>query len=130
MELKVRVSETDALGHINNKSYFDYMEESRNHFFEQIFTKEDTEGDRYTFILAKACCEYLMQGYYGQTLKLKTTLKKIGTKSLTLETYIHNKETGDLIAKGNSTVVLFDIKEQKSLAIPAGYKERLLNNQG
>lgn len=122
MEIKVRISETDALGHINNKSYLDYMEESRNDFFKQLLIPED---ETYTFILAKVCCEYLKQGYYGQTLKLKTTLERIGTKSLTLITYIHDKETGELIAKGDSVVVYFNLKEQKSYAIPEEFKRKL-----
>lgn len=61
---------------------------------------------------------------------MKTFLSKIGTKSLTLITYIHNKETGDLIAKGESVVVFFNLKEQKSLAIPRIYKEKLLHYRG
>ena len=36
LEVNVRFSETDALGHINNTSYFIYLEEARMKFFEAL----------------------------------------------------------------------------------------------
>lgn len=122
LEIKVRVSETDALGHINNKSYFDYMEEGRIDFLKKINMPEDKN---HVFILAKTCCEYLRQGYFGQILQVKTTVGKVGTKSLTLISEIFNKETNELIAKGESIVVYFDMNEQQSLHLPFAYKEKL-----
>lgn len=35
-QVKVRFCETDALGHINNTSYFIYLEEARIAFFEEM----------------------------------------------------------------------------------------------
>lgn len=127
MKLSVRVSETDALGHINNKSYIDYMEESRNYFFEQADIKDD---GIHTFILAKVCCEYVMQGYFGQTLYLKTELDKIGNKSVILKTYIYNDETKELIAQGESIVVFFHLPSQQSLSVPDDIKAKLLRTKG
>lgn len=122
LELKVRVSETDALGHINNKSYFDYMEEGRIDFLKKMDIPNEMNK---VFILAKTCCEYLMQGYFGQTFLIKTNVKKIGIKSVTLTTLIVNKKTGDLVAKGEAIVVYFDMNKQESIEIPISYKEEL-----
>lgn len=36
LKVNVRFSETDALGHINNTSYFIYLEEARMKFFEAL----------------------------------------------------------------------------------------------
>ncbi len=36
LEVNVRFSETDALGHVNNTSYFVYLEEARLKFFEAL----------------------------------------------------------------------------------------------
>ena len=36
IQISVRFGETDALGHINNTSYFIYLEEARIRFFESI----------------------------------------------------------------------------------------------
>jgi len=123
VKIKVRVSETDLLGHINNKSYFDYIEESRNDFYISANIPLD---DTYTFILAKVCCTFLQQGYFGETLHLETYPREIGHKSATLVTKIYKDEKKELIAKGESIVVYFDLKKQISLQIPEEIKEILL----
>ena len=123
MEIKVRFSETDLLGHINNVSYFTYLETARIDFLEQIGLKFT---DKFVFILASASCDFMQQGYFGQTFKINTSVSRIGTKSLVLTSEILDKESGELIAKGESTLVHFDRIEQKSIVLTDGIKEKLL----
>lgn len=115
MEIKVRFSETDLLGHINNVSYFTYLEAARIDFLEQIGLKISTE--KFVFILASAKCDFIQQGYFGQTLKINTSVSRMGTKSLVLTSEMFDKESGNLIAKGESALVFFDRTEQKSIIL-------------
>lgn len=123
MEIKVRFSETDLLGHINNVSYFTYLEAARIDFLEQIGLKISTE--KYVFILASAKCDFIQQGYFGQTLKINTSVSRMGTKSLVLTSEMFDKESGSLIAKGESALVFFDRTEQKSIILTDEIKESL-----
>lgn len=123
MKLKVRVSETDLLGHINNKSYFDYIEESTNHFYHETGLSLE---DPYTFILAKISCEFINQGFFGQTLRLESYPTEIGHKSVTLVTHIIDDKENELIAKGESVLVYFNVEAQQSLPIPEDMKEKLV----
>ena len=68
----------------------------------------------------------MQQGYFGQTLKINTSVKRIGTKSLVLTGEIFDKESGDLLAKGESALVFFDRIEQKSIILTDEIKEKLL----
>lgn len=102
------------------------MEEDRIEFLQKNMLKENKQ---HVFILAKTCCEYIQQGYFGQTLEIHTYVDRIGTKSITLLSEICNKETKERIAKGTSTVVYFDMEKQQSIALPTAYKERLLKAQ-
>ena len=124
MEIKVRFSETDLLGHINNVSYFTYLETARIDFLEQIGLKINT--DKFVFILASATCDFIEQGYFGQTLNINTSVSQIGTKSLILTSEMFDKELGTLIAKGESTLVYFDRIEQKSIELTEKIREKLL----
>lgn len=124
MKLKVRVCETDMLGHINNKSYFDYIDESTSYFYKQ--TNLPLE-EPYTFILAKVSCEFIKQGYFGQRLRLTSYPLRCGDKSITLGTEIRNDEDGELIALGESILVYFNLEVQESERIPAYMKEILEN---
>src|SRR5699024_11869177 len=76
--------------------------------------------------LANVCCTFLQQGYFGETLHLETYPREIGHKSATLVTKIYKDEKKELIAKGESIVVYFDLKKQISLQIPEEIKEILL----
>ncbi|SET64445.1 acyl-CoA thioester hydrolase [Oceanobacillus limi] len=123
MEIRVRVGETDALGHINNASYFIYMEETRINFLQNLGI--DIESKHFAFLLASTKCDYIQQGYFGQTLNIDTSVSRIGTKSLTLLSEMYEKESGDLIARGEATLVYFDTLRQQSVEVPESFKTKL-----
>lgn len=123
MEVKVRLSETDQLGHINNVSYFIYLEEARLHFLQSHGL--DFEKNDQVFLLASVSCDFIRQGYFGQKFHIDTVVSRVGTKSLTLTSFIHEKTTDRLIAKGTSTLVWFDMEKQVSAPIPGDLKMKL-----
>lgn len=112
IQVQVRFGETDALGHINNTSYFIYLEEARIRFFESLGYNMDTQD--WKFILASAKCDFIRQGYFNQILAIKTYITKIGTKSFHVEHDIIDVNTEDLIARGNAIMVYFDFEKQTS----------------
>jgi|SRR5690625_475088 len=123
LEIKVRVSETDALGHINNASYFTYLEDARINFLEElgIYIKDEV----FAFMLVSTKCDFIAQGYFGQILQVDTKVLKIGTKSLTLVSDIFEKESGNIIAKGEATIVYFNLLDEKTMEIPDAFKTRM-----
>lgn len=114
--VNVRFSETDALGHINNTSYFIYLEDARIKFFETIGFEMDAKEWRY--ILASTKCDFIDQGYFNQLLKVRTKVSHIGNKSFTLEHEIIDSKNNHLIARGTAVMVYFDFEKQKSEPIP------------
>lgn len=124
MKIEVRVSETDLLGHINNKSYFDYIEESTNYFYTRA---QLPIAEPYTFILAKVSCEFINQGFFGQTLRLESYPIEIGNKSMRLVTNIIDDQEEELIARGESVLVYFNVDTQDSIQIPENIRENLAN---
>lgn len=123
INVKVRCAETDALGHVNNTSYFIYIEEARVEFFAKLGFNMNAEEWR--FILASTKCDFASQAYFGQMLVVETTVNRIGTKSFGLDHHILDKETGTLIAKGTETVVYFNFEEQKSEPLPESLRNKL-----
>ncbi|MFE8700427.1 acyl-CoA thioesterase [Cytobacillus sp. FJAT-54145] len=123
IQVTVRFGETDALGHINNASYFIYLEEARIRFFESVGYNMNVKS--WNFILASTKCDFVSQGYFNQILTIKTYVSKIGTKSFQLEHEIICSQTNALIAKGNAIIVYFDFVNQKSDVIPAELREGL-----
>lgn len=120
----VRFSETDALGHVNNTSYFIYLEEARLHFLKEM--EMDLKIRNWSFILASTKCDFLAQAYFDQILKINTTVSRVGTKSFQLEHDIYCAQTGSPIAKGTAILVQFNFDKQESEPIPVLLKEKLL----
>ncbi|UOE53180.1 acyl-CoA thioesterase [Bacillus sp. CMF12] len=126
MQVTVRFCETDALGHVNNTSYFIYLEEARVKYFETLGYSMDVK--KWSFILASTKCDFLSQGYFNQILTVKTRVSRIGTKSFQLDHEIVCTQTGDLIAKGSAVIVYFDFGKQESAVIPDLLREGLNQN--
>lgn len=124
IDLYVRYCETDASGHVNNTSYFVYMEEARTKFFASIGFGP-SERENLNFILARTECDYITQAYAGQTLIVETMVSRIGTKSYTMKHKIKDSKTGVVVASGEAVVVCFDYKTQQSIAIPEQLRNRL-----
>lgn len=123
IKVQARFGETDALGHINNTSYFIYLEEARIRFFESLgFTMQLND---WKFILASTKCDFVSQGYFDQILTVRTYVSRIGSKSFQLEHDIVCSQTNELIAKGNAIIVYYDFKNQKSKDLPDLLKEGL-----
>ena len=114
--VKVRFSETDALGHISNISYFIYLEEARTEFFADLGFGRDINN--WKIILASASCDFVSQGYYNQKLVVQTAVSRIGNSSFQVVHEIKDVESGELIAKGQASAVHFNFKTQKSEVLP------------
>lgn len=119
VEIFVRFCETDAVGHVNNTSYFLYIEEARTKFFDIIGTDEYKKKLDFYFLVASVQCDFLKQVFAKQKLILTSRVSKIGTKSLHLEHILKLAKTGETVAKGSSVLVGFNIKNQLSEPIPA-----------
>jgi acyl-CoA thioester hydrolase len=123
IEITGRFSETDALGHINNTSYFVYLEEARIKFFQLLGF--NMKAKDWNFILASTTCNFINQGYFNQIFSIKTCVSKIGTKSFQLEHDIVCAQTKQIIASASAVVVYYNYEEQKSEQIPELLKSQL-----
>lgn len=129
IEVYVRFAETDAAGHINNTSYFLYLEEARTKFFYEVGigkTKTDKPSS-INFILASTKCDYVSQAFAGQILKVTTTVTNIGTKSFTVD-HIITTDRDQVVARATATLVCFNYAEQKTQPISDLIRNNLEKN--
>ncbi|HLR55118.1 MAG TPA: thioesterase family protein [Pseudogracilibacillus sp.] len=123
MEVDVRVSETDLLGHVNHANYFTYMEEGRLSFLKELGLQ--VENENFSIMLASAKCDFIRQGHFNQTLIVNTKVTRVGNSSFNLGSDIIEKASGELIAKGEVTIVYVDISKQKSTPLKQSFREKL-----
>ncbi|MGD6793538.1 acyl-CoA thioesterase [Metabacillus indicus] len=123
--MRVRFCETDALGHVNNTSYFIYLEDARVQFFEALGYCMSS-GD-WPFILARATCDFRGQAYFNEHLIIKTSVMKIGKKSFTVHHEITEQESGRLIAQGEAVIVTYNFKTEETEEMPDHLVDQLKN---
>lgn len=130
--IKVRFSETDALGHLNNVSYIAYFEQGRLDYFESLGVMHDLldpRGER-AVVTADIECHYLAQVFYGQPLRMYVKTARMGTSSLDLHYALWNEATGQMAAVARGALVMIDRRTGKSTPIPEAIKEAIAAYEG
>jgi len=129
--IKVRFSETDALGHVNNVSYFIYFEQARLDYFQELNLMEPLlRSPSGMIVTVDLQISYLTQLYFGQKIDVYLRTAQIGRSSLEIEYYIKELESGNIAAIGRGALVYVDRNTNRSAKIPEEIKEIIMNYEG
>lgn len=114
LKIRVRFSDTDKNGHVNNAVYATYMEEARIDFLDTLFSQ-----NKLGLILASSKIDYRAQTFYPEHLYVITYLwiTKIGNRSFDCFCEIRS-EDGKLLCDGTATVVHFDYAQARAVPLP------------
>ncbi|MBS4173744.1 thioesterase family protein [Bacillus sp. FJAT-49736] len=101
--IKVRFSETDMFGHLNNTVPFTYFEEARIEFLHyKGFMKDWVTNNKNAIpVVADLQCDFLQPVFFGDTLKLFVKANQVGNSSVDLHYLaINQKEEVCLVGRG------------------------------
>lgn len=112
--VKVRFSETDMFGHVNNTVPFTYFEEVRMDFFKSTGLMEQWENSDSMPVVADMQCDYLQQVYFNEPLFVYIKVAKIGTSSMDLH-YMITKADESICTTGRGTLVQISKTTGKSI---------------
>lgn len=122
-EIKVVFRDLDAMGHVNNATFFTYMETARTeYYFARSGSRDLTDLE---FILARACCDFRSPANIGEVLVIRTWPMRIGTSSFTFRYEMREKSSGRLVAEGESVQVAYDYKFRKTVPLPEAFRKAL-----
>ncbi|WP_042345473.1 acyl-CoA thioesterase [Bacillus massiliigorillae] len=127
--VKVRFSETDMFGHLNNTVPITYFELARVEFFNHLgLMKKWLDTDNETLIVvADVQCDYLKQVYYDEQITLYVKTDRIGNSSVDLH-YMGRRDNGEIVFTGRGMVVQISRITGKSIPwtdeIKSIYKEQ------
>ncbi|WP_010532463.1 acyl-CoA thioesterase [Lentibacillus jeotgali] len=121
--IKIRFSETDMFGHVNNVSPFIYFEEARIEFlkFIGLFNNDYSGGMP---IVADLQCDYLKQLYFNEDLKLYVKAGHIGTTSFDVH-YMGVDGENELCLTGRGRMVYIDRKTGEPVSLSDSMKSSL-----
>ena len=110
---RVRFSDRDAIGHVNNAVYSTYLEEARIGVL----------GGLADFILARVEIDFRAELREAGEVEVRTRLERMGTKSFDLRHEIH--AGGRLVADARSVLVSYDYARSESVRVPDELRQRL-----
>jgi len=122
---QVFLYETDAFGHTNNVTFFQYMESARFELMKELRLFDPTNILSCNFILAHAECDYRQISRYNDTLVIYSRVAKIKTSSFMIENLIVNEKTENLVATGRVVMVSFNHKKGKTTPLNQRAKKAL-----
>lgn len=111
--LELRWRDQDALGHVNNVTYFRYFEEARVHLFAQL---DRASSRQRVWLLAHASCDFLKPLLYPERIVVGLRLARLGRTSLELDAAIRSAVSGLVYARGRNIVVGADVQTGRPIA--------------
>lgn len=124
--IKIRYSETDMSGHVNNTSYLVYFEQARVEYYEHI----KAFSEEHYLVTADIWCHYHTEAFYPEILEVGVRVAKIGNSSFELEYVVRVTHDRRIVATGTGAVVLMSKETKKPVAIPESIRAAIAQVEG
>ena len=104
--LRVRWSDLDSYGHVNNVKYYDYVQEGRLALFSAMLGwPADHDGDE-VWLVVRQDVEYLRpMDFRSEPYEVGTVVSSIGNRSVTLEAQVRDQAPRTAYATARTVVV-------------------------
>ena len=122
--IKVRFSETDMFGHLNNTVPFTYFDQARIEYFKSLgFMQDwvDTKNETIP-VVADLQCDYLRQVFFDENITIMVKAASVGNSSVDIH-YLGMREDGTPCFVGRGTVVQISRNTGKPVAWTDEMKE-------
>ena len=117
MQIPIRWGDMDAMNHVNNASYFRYLETCRIDWMQSIGCKPDAQGDGP--VIVNAFCNFYKQLEYPGQVLIKMYVSDPGRTTFeTWGTMERLDEPGLIYAAGGATTIWVDFPQQRAKALP------------
>ncbi|MBL1215112.1 MAG: acyl-CoA thioesterase [Ignavibacteriae bacterium] len=129
----VKFHEVDMLGICNNAVYFNYFEDARLKYVQDIVKKfklrNFLSGDSF-FIMVRNECDYIEPAYLDDELKIHTKIDYIKNSSFGFKHLVKKVSSGKIIAKGGGAVVHINKTTNQSIPLPQEFYDAVKEFEG
>ena len=128
--LKVRFSETDAMGVVWHGNYLKFFEDAREHFG-QVHKMEylDVYNNGFFTPIVKSEINHKAVVYYGQEVKVKATLIYCAAAKILFNYEVINLTTNEIAAIGSTMQVFMDASSRTLTLNKPDFYSEWENNQ-
>lgn len=116
MDMQIRFTDIDMLGHLNNNVYLMFMDLAKIDYFSSVIGKPINMHD-FELVVAHMDIDFLSATFFGERIEVWTQVTHIGSRSVQMEQRVVEAETGEIKAVGRVIMSGFDHIANKSHAI-------------
>jgi len=122
-ECRVRWSDVDSYGHVNNVKYFEYYQEARIAFLSGLADGPPGTTSR-GVVVARIDVDYRRPILFRtEPFRIETWVSRLGTSSYDLEAEIKDRDA--VLSRAHAVVVAFDRDRQRSRRLTDTERDRL-----
>lgn len=123
--IETRFADFDMMGHVNNATYFTFMEIARTKYWKQAI---QWDWKKTGVVIAQASLEYITPVFLEDKISMYVRTSRIGKSSFDLEYLLIKMENGKEIicSKGKTVCVAFDYEAKISTPIPEEEKNKMM----
>jgi acyl-CoA thioester hydrolase len=107
LNLRIDWSDMDYFGHVNNVSYFRYVQAARVNYWEQIGLNQSHKETNIGPMLASCKCDFKRPLFFPGTVTIRSGVDFIKNTSFGISHQLYD-QNGDLVAEALDIIVLFD----------------------
>lgn len=118
-KLSTRFMDFDALHHVNNARYLNYLEEARIQYCQDVLDLF-SDINQFNVLVARIEIDFMRPILFNSSITIHTRVSKIGKKSMVFESVIcsKQKEKESIVSRALQTLVTFDSATNQSILIP------------
>jgi acyl-CoA thioester hydrolase len=121
-QCRVRFSDVDVYGHVNNVKYFEYYQEARLTFLTSL--GRDLAEHSFGLVLARIDVDYKRPILFrSDPYLVESWVTRIGRSSFDLSAEIRDGD--NLLSRAESVLVTFDLEHQRSRPLSETERDRL-----
>ena len=127
IEINVRFMDIDALQHVNNARYLNFLEEARIAYSQELLGIFNSIQEL-NVLVARVEIDFMRPVLYGEQVKVYTRISRLGNKSFVFESVITSTKNNseNIAARALQTLVAFDVKSAKTITIPDDLRKDIL----
>jgi len=120
LEITVRSTHIDAMGHVNNAKYVEFLEWGRCDEFEKKgLDIWDMVKHGRGFAVVNLNISYRQEAFVGDILVIKTSFREIRNHKIgIIDQLITKKGSNEVVCKAEVTFLIFDMIKHKSISMP------------
>ncbi len=122
-ETKIRFSDLDAMRHVNNATFIQYLESARLGWWLHATKRHGL--DALDMILARTEIDYRAPAFFGEAVRVGVRCAWLRRSSFGLELRVEEAASGRLLAEAKKVSVYYDFAAQRSLPVPEAIRAQL-----